>query len=353
MRERRDRRVIDILNITLTVFVFALAVMLVFVRTHAQEQVKQTVAIQNAPPKVDSVVASMTPGGGPVDLFFLTSGKMTPLYVWGRVSDPNGCMDLHDVAIKVYRTDLGSKCTETPGLCVSVSNLSIEGCAGGFGDAAYAGVIDLPYFSDPTDTGSASEAQDWSAQVTVTDKEGAQGERTSDPFDVASIAAMDADDHLDFGLLSLGATTPPVALHLTNLGNRPFNFQAESYGALSCNGAASLPIPAEDLHLSLAHETSFEQSVAMIPPTPVIDTSPAANADQASGLTANTADQTSAPNANTRVPYYIAQPVQLPANVPTRLTGGGTAQIYFLLRVPTEGIDGTCSGSMGITAIPE
>ncbi len=340
----QDRRFL-ILNIFLTICVIGLALGLVFVRTHAQEQVKQSVAVQNSPPTVDTVIQSAEPSGAAADLFFLTTGKTTPLYVWGHVSDPNGCQDIHSVSVRVYRKDVGMSCGQTDGLCEILQNVPIEGCSAGFGSATYIAAVDLPYFTDPTDAGSPSEGMHWIARVTAIDNEGATGSASSGDFDIASIVGMDADDHVDFGTLSLGAITPPIPLHIMNYGNRSFDFDVASYGNFSCNGSGSIAIPSENLHVSMAPDATFEESTPLPVPmqnTDFVSTNPNGNFNPA------TADVL---NANSYF-QFIQQPVFLPTNVQTRLTTSGVSRVFFLLNIPTSGISGQCSGSLGITAVP-
>lgn len=345
---QRDRR-FQLLVVFLTTIIIVLVVSFVLIRTHAQELVHQSVAVQNKAPKVDSVVQSDEPNGSPTGLFFLITGKKAPLYVWGHVSDDNGCEDLHDVQVKVYRTDLGPNCELKDGLCIQVMNVPIEGCSAGFNSASYVAVVNFPYFTDPTDAGSPSEGIHWSAEVTVTDQTGNIGTGVSSDFDIASIVGMDADDHLDFGTLALGAITPPASLNILNFGNRSFDFSVQSYGDLSCTGLNSPPIPSVDLHVGVAPDATYENTIPL--PVPVLESYPNYNQLSVMSDTGLVGRDVINPSL-AQISYFVPQPVTLPLNVQTRLTSSGTGRAYFILRVPSEGVEGVCSGSLGITAQP-
>lgn len=340
----KNMRPIDVINVLLTLGVFGLLIVFIFIRTQAQEKVQQTVAVQNAPPVVETVTQSMTLGGPAADLFFLTTGKATPLFVWGRVSDPNGCDDVTSVSLKVYRTDLGPNCKTEDGLCMTTPDVRVEGCVIGFNFASYAATIDLPYFTDPTDIGSPSEGKHWSVLVTATDRAGAHGTKRSSDFDVASICAMEAGDKLDFGVLTPGATSAPTPLNLSNVGNRAFDFDVQSYGDLACGSVTLQHLSAQDLHVSLNADTTFEQSTALEDPLVL-------PSDNLNGVTANSL-QISPNYAFDYTPNNIPRPIYLETNVQTKLTSSGSSDVFFFLQIPQDLTQGTCYGSLGITAVP-
>lgn len=281
------------------------------------EVIIQQIGILNIPPHVESVTASLTPSGFPVLTFIPRVGGSTLLYVSGSASDQNGCVDLHDVVVKAYRSDLGPGCAEEAGRCIVVHTTNFTGCVDAFSVASFDAVVSIPFFTDPTDAGSPSVTENWVVSATVADAGGLTDTGTSDPFEMASLLGLDVSDSVDFGLLEPGAVSLSMPVTLTNLGNRIVDASVQMSGDFACSGTGSKTLPATDMHVSLDQASDWNKSQLLA-----------------------VSSQSTYPSGT-----YLA------IGVPPSTGSVSSKDFYLTLKIPDKDVLGICSNMLGITAI--
>lgn len=283
----------------------------------------QQVSAVNASPSIDEVTPSDTLGSGsvalPSDGLTLNEGTPVSLYVRGFVSDPNGCADLDHVDIKVYRSGVtdGSNCALDKNDCYSATipkaQFTSDSCSGaGDQDASFEATIPIDNFADPTDVGGPYADDTWKAMATAFDTTGASGELNAD-FEIKSLAAFSlSTDSLDYGNISLGAISPQQNVIFTNTGNREVQAYVNADNNLVSNLIGSANIASTAVHYSLTN-----------------------------GFTYGTGD-TAIELTQTLMDLALAQ--QTDDVVAPSRPG------YFLLKIPTYGVNGTYSNTLTFTA---
>lgn len=269
----------------------------------------------NIAPTIDSMHASMTSGTGDMAAtgFTPNEGRPRALYVRGTVTDQNGCSDIREIDVKVYRSGVGHACTQNLNNCYATSTQTLIGCNSGNIHASFETEVDLAHFAEPTDPGSTYESQYWFADATVFDA--AHASYTAEAhFELNSLAALHATpDQIDYGTTSLGQLSKPQKVTFTNTGNRPVEGLVRADGDLASNLPGFSHISSTQVHVSL-HD-GFRWT----------DGTPMGNTD-----------------------------VLLPLNLgkQTTDTASSTAVGYFQLKMPASGVSGKYTNNVVFTARP-
>lgn len=282
---------------------------------------EQQASASNATPVVDELIPSDTTLVGdirvPADGLTPNEGTTVNLFVRGMVSDANGCANLDHVAIKVYRSSVtdGNGCTLDNNDCyaATIPKAELVGCTGpGIVDATFETAIPIANYADPTDTGSPYADDTWKAEATVYDALNDSGSLDAD-FEVRSLGAFSLSaDHLNYGTITLGATSPQQSLTFSNTGNRLVNSYVNADDDLKSNLSGFSDILSTAVHYSSTNNFTYGVSDAAIGLSPEL-------------WEFNLAHQTD------------------DATIPT-VPG------YFLLKVPAFGVNGTYSNVVTFTA---
>lgn len=283
---------------------------------------QQQANVENTAPTVDSIVPSDTTGTGDISLpsagLTLNEATTKTLYVRGAISDPNGCSDILDAKVIVYRSSVAGAdaCTANSNDCYVVPSVvgttpGLVGCTGaGDNDATFEVTFPVANYADPTDAGSPYAADTWQVKAVVTDVASLSGS-LSNSFEVQSLAAFSISPSvINYGTVALGATSAEQTLTFTNTGNRNVDSLYKSNGDLTSDLTGFAAIPTANAHLSLTQGFAW-----------------------AAGTGITTTDQTLA--------THVVQ--QTSGTVPSVAS-------YFLLKMPTAGVRGTYTNTLTFTA---
>lgn len=263
--------------------------------------------------EVLSAIPSGSSGGEQSALFLLTAGTNTNLYVHGTATSHSGCQFLSSVTAKVYLSDQAADCTPNGYSCVAASSTAFTACSSGTGGltANYEVAVPMPYYADPTDTGSPDASKHWLATVTVKNNTNNTASINSDPFDIASLTAIDFSANVNYSLLPFGQISNPQTITFYNKGNRAVNASVIANGPMNCQTGS---IPASAVHISASSNDSFAQMT----------------------------------------PLSSSSTVPLALGLARRTTGADpSVQLFTRLQMPEKGLAGACANTLLFTAIPQ
>jgi hypothetical protein len=313
----------------------AIIYLLLFGTSDADDSTAST-TITNATPTVDTVIMSTSDpidsdGGtytAQADATTLTLVENTTktIYIHGAGTDNNGCNDIDTESgwgAITYRTDTtgGEACASSPGAddnnCYSQTTLTnYAGCSGA-GDLTINYEFDqaIQYFADATDTGSPNAGTNWSIAVQVQDEGTAISSTTTDTFEMNSLISLDVGATVSFGSLALGADSANTTATITNVGNRALDVDilgtSADSGNLVCDGSGSSNIAVGQIKMDEATITDWTGASNL-------------------ALTASNQEQE--------------------VNIAARTDASTTANMNFMLRVPSTGLRGTCTNTITFTA---
>ncbi len=195
--------------------VFSLVVALVFVYTRAGdtgtgESPTTTAEIENQAPAVDSVNIAYADNGTHETALALTLGGQKAVTVWGVLSDANGEGDIDEVSVVLRRSGAvnADSCTVDMNDCYKASETAttctISDRSGT--TAHYACTMNLEFFTDGTTTGGQYPAENWVANVVVTDLTPTTG-TASATTEVNALLGLNIPTAIAYGQFALGATS--------------------------------------------------------------------------------------------------------------------------------------------------
>ncbi len=293
----------------------------------------QQVNIGASAPTFDNIVVSDSSQGADIGLpggagFTTNEGAVKSIFVRGTVSDPNGCNDLKDITVTVYRSGAtgGAACTSDMNDCYTATLLPVDfvGCTGvEVTTVTFEKSFSFANFVDPSDAGSPYAAETWVAKGVVTDNANAPAELTEE-LEVNSLAAFSVPGSINYGAVGLGLDSDAIGLTFSNTGNRavdadvvalidPVHQPSPLVGDMTSNLTGFSDIPASAVHYSLA-----------------------------SGFTYGTGDTAVSKLASTDLALNLLQQTN-DVVVPTTDT-------YWKLRMPTSGVNGTYTNVLVFTA---
>ena len=200
----------------------------------------------------------------------LVPGATTTVYATGTVIDLNGYSDFDYATTSIYRSGVGTYCTDDDNNCYQVASTScaFSMCSGNSCElACYA---DMWYLADPTDQGTYS-MQDWLADITIVDKGGEKDTGTTLGVDVLTLRAITASSSIPYGSLYVGSSTENynATTTITNIGNDILDLNLS--GSNLTFGPSSIPV-ANELYAT----SSFTYSTCGTPPCTSLSTTPTA-----------------------------------------------------------------------------
>lgn len=214
----------------------------------------------NAAPTVDYVFVSDRHGSGDISKtgFVPHEGGYKTLYVRGRVTDPNGCLDIQAVEVKVYRSELGNLCAENFNNCYATSTQTLISCRKGVKAAAFEVGVDIKYYADPTDAGSPNEYQYWFADVVAIDAARARYSGSAN-FEMNSLAAVGlTSSTFSYGTIAMGSVSQPQTVALMNEGNRSVIGMVRAKSDLVSNRPGFKQVSSTQVHVSLNQGFQWE-----------------------------------------------------------------------------------------------
>ncbi|MEM4267366.1 MAG: hypothetical protein QXK37_00890 [Candidatus Woesearchaeota archaeon] len=250
----------------------------------------------------------------------LTANSTTTVQVNATITDNNGCEDITQVTATLYITSVGSGASDNNQTHYSATCVSNGDCSGG-GDISetFHCNFSMTWYANPTDSGSANEGDNWTAEVVPYDGE---GEGTSDTAiqELLTLTAMSLETtSISFGEISLGGDTADNNENtlIANHGNEQIDVELSGYGSSQGDGycmvCTSGAVGVSYLEYSLNLFTyGFGTQLASSPTELDLDV-------------AQGSDTTPRP----------------------------TKSIYYGLGFPVSGISGTCTGTLVITAVSD
>ncbi|MFA5185250.1 MAG: IPT/TIG domain-containing protein [Patescibacteria group bacterium] len=313
-----------ILSAIFVLISLACIVAIVRIRSAADTTVTPTQTAQagNTAPSVDAVTPSNLSGSGDISLpdagLILNEGTTVNLFVRGAISDANGCANIDHAVVTVFRSGAtdGENCTPDNNDCYSTTltanQLTDCNTGGTDNDAAFETSFTIANYADPTDASSQYEDQTWKASVTAYDAGSLDGSFAVD-FEMQSLAAFGlSTESINYGSLSLGATSPQQTVTFSNTGNRLVDAYVNADLDMRSNLSGFADILSSAVHYSLSD-----------------------------GFTYNTGD-TAVELTQTSLPLGLPQET-VDGTTPTK-------PAYFRLKMPNSGINGTYSNILTFTA---
>lgn len=319
------------LGVLFTLIAVVALVALVMLKSKA-DTATETANVGNDAPAVVSISAIDLDGAGTEIL----SGTLTPVegdinyvIVSGVVSDPNGCEDIDWIHGVAYRSGVTSACASDNNNCSTFSqtlevmkaNSPTNPCTGA-GDTDISYSVRLPFYNfvDPTDAGTAGKAndyadQEWVIELNVTDN-ATLTDTVTPIFEVASLAAFSTAASINYGTVALGADSSEQTVTFENTGNMYVDSTVAASGNMTEPSGNYDVIPAGNVHYSLTQGFTYGTATATV-------------------ITPSTSD--------------------LVLQLPQQLVDAGpftapTVDSYWVLRMPSSGVNGTYSNTLTFTA---
>ena len=276
------------------------------------------VNIGNSLPVASSVtIAAGNLNGGEVEL---TSNQTTQINITATITDYNGCTDIDSVNATFFRTNItgGSNAADNNRTHYSMDCTVQAGTCTGDSDSAadYDCKVNVTWYADPTDSGSKFAGTNWTVNVTPYDTTGI-GTSDSTIYDLKTLTSFNLiDTSINFGSLSLGqnTTTTNQDITLENLGNEGIDISFTGYGATQYDNYSMNctlgEIPIDYLEYS------------------------------ASSFTYGAGNDLS--NSTTELDFDLDRG--------NDTTTRPQKDSFYGLKIPTEGVGGSCSGNVVITA---
>lgn len=275
-----------------------------------------TRAYANVAPTIDSLtISGPTSYGTAVTAISLTENSTVTAYIWGRATDTDTCEQIDATTNylgKFYRSDVTQNCSADNNNCYTLGGFTIDECTPGGQDvqARYQGQVSLEYYADPTDPGSPASGFNWVAFVRVTDDINLSAEQTT-TTELNSLVALDVTASVNYGTVVLGGTSNEQLLTMTNTGNRAMDAVVSANQDLAC---ATGSVPAGNVKYALTGGFSYDTqgtAITVAPTTTNVNNSTAQRTNDASSSQTN---------------------------------------VYLRLRMPEQGIAGTCTNTLTFTA---
>jgi len=172
----------------------------------------------------------------------LIEGQTTTIYATGTVSDVNGFEDILYATSTIYRSALGSSCSDNPNNCYQLTSLQcpLLNCAGI--SCTVSCSFPMQYFAEPTDLGSVYDAQHWEAVVYIVDTTNDEASSTANGVEVLTMRGISlTSGDIAYGDVGLGEDTGSynITSTLKNTGNVGVDVDLE--GTDLTAGASSIP----------------------------------------------------------------------------------------------------------------
>lgn len=204
-----------------------------------------TVMVPNAAPEVRTIVLSNQQYGSDDFVSGITPsvGVSRRIYVTGVAEDINGDTTIATTSVVMYRTSKTNACTASMNNCYKNVVCTISTAYGSTLEAAYSCPIDIAYFADATGVGGRYVNDDWTAYVTITDSYGLVATSTK-TVEVNSLLALSIPDTITYGVLNLGEETDSATNHemvITQKGNTRADVDV-SGGDMACALGGNIPV---------------------------------------------------------------------------------------------------------------
>jgi len=296
-------------------FIAGLLIILIFLTVRSQaDDTTSSAAVSNATPTIDSVTIATASEGADVDALTLTAGSTKTVYVHGAFHDDNGCAEVTAAAQGVksilYSPLTNQACNTDGADCYQNSGgvtCTYGGCTGGTDtDGTFECSYALQYYSDPGD---------WTAYVTASDGTATSSAHSTNTSTIADLAGVNLTGTVNYGAIALGAASTIDAnetVAMANQGNVTSDFRF-SGTAMTCQ-VGTISVGQQHYATGISGITSSTAFADLYPLT-----------GSASTVTHDLVKSTDG--------------------------GASATSSYWQVTLPSNGIAGTCSGTLTIAAI--
>ena len=272
---------------------------------------------ENNTPSITGITIATTSGGQQASVLDLTENSTTTVYIHGSASDADTCQEIDAVSgssswqVAFYRSNVSGaqNCTEDGLNCYqdTENNADLINCDNP-GDTTLDYEMDIPiqYYADATDAGSSPDfaSTDWTAYVEVIDDNSASVYSTS-TIEINTLKALSTNASVNYGTIALNSESDEQFIVISNTGNdNDLDPLVSDTGGWTCTIGA------------------FTSDYVKF------------NTTGGLGWSAGTSVMTSASDLN---------------NMSISKSTGGTnptGTVYFTLKIPPNGVGGTCSSSL-------
>lgn len=279
--------------------------------------------IANVSPTVVSVYISSQANGLTDDyplgtIYDLVAGSTRTIHVNGVVQDLNGRSDVTSVSASFRRSDIpltscDSTAEQDSNYCYYVDTCTLTNNAN-TDQKAYDCAMALEYFIDATDAAGLYPNENWIVDVQVSDGD-SSNTNSSVTKEVASVLALSIPGSISYGILSLGEFTTSASNYemvISQAGNTAADVEVFStQNTMTCSIRGTIDISLEQWSLS---DVSYGHVDANSLTSSAVDTN--LNVERRSDDSQNT-----------------------------------SKKLYWNIKVPDSGIEGTCTGTNTITAV--
>ena len=298
--------------ISFSVIAVVALVTLILVNSRADDT-GQATNIANVAPSVGSLVTATSSNGSDISSLSLTEATTKAIYVRGTATDTNGYGDIdaaNQYTMKTYHSNASCTDTENGANCyinTSGTGVTLSNCSSGT-TCAFEITKAIQYYADATD--AVGDNTNWIAAVTVTDDSSDTGSN-SDTFEVATLTALTVTASVDYGTLALYAYSAEKTLIVANSGNEIIDYTVTAPD-MTCSLQGTIPTGNTRYNYSAAvTQNNYANATLMTTSAVAVDDSVA-----------------------------IASDGNTPSN----------SNFYTLLRIPENGVKGSCTNTVAFTA---
>ena len=226
--------------------VAGLLILLIFLVIRSQaDDTQPTVTLENIRPSIISINIGTTDGGNevmtatPTSSVDLTEGTTRRIYYTGTLEDLNGCKEIESgtnnpITVTSHRISVAdpggdsNSYNQTSTYFADMPNFNqctLTNCAGGSDtQLEYSCYHDFQYYADITTTNTpkgTGESEYWEVEITIRDQDNLFSSSSTMPrlFEIYPLTAVDVSSSINYGSLSLGATSTEQSLSIVNTGN--------------------------------------------------------------------------------------------------------------------------------------
>lgn len=275
---------------------------------------KENFVRATVPPIANNITITSTTGGQYISNFNLIEDSTSNIYLRGSFTDGDGCNDVNlngEIDAVLYRSSLvdAEKCHANNYSCyrgkLTTGDCVVTGCDAGDEIVAYYECsLPVEYYADATDVGPYVD-DNWVGYIEIKDGSSATSS-VQNGVEINSLAAISFNGLLNYGIMSLGATSSIQTIQIRNVGNVTTDLTISGTDMLCSSGK----VPIANQHYSLVSTTTYENS-------------------QPIGLLATVAE----------------------INLPKFNGNASVANVYFQVQMATSSIAGTCNGNTTLGAI--
>lgn len=306
--------------VALTLIAIVSLVGLIVVNSQADTDTSdQTVNISNITPVLSTLTTALSSQGSDESSITLNEATTTTVYMYGSVSDDNGCGDIDGDAgttaqftVRFYESGVsgGASCSAGNNDCY-IPTGTVTGCTPNTTDvdANFEFSSDFQFYANPTNPGSIDASQNWISYVLVEDENAATANDTAtDGWELVASNALNVTASIDYGTLNPGDNSLEKTVTVSNGGNTAIDYTIQADGVMNCT------LGVKDI---AAGDVAYNLTASQLPTGTDVTTSPVA-------VDASIAKQTSG-------------------------TSTSDDDLYFMLSVP-DGVAGTCTNTLTFTA---